>query len=509
MSTEEAKQSNEATATVTQTDQVAPVQVEPKLAKLVSAGKVVGVFTTLGITSVVLLGASAITFSADLWLNTGAKYARADKSTLPVISQASLPEHSYLLGCIPYFPDAKGTPAGSANTQVFSIEGTTITGVKPAVSGKSPLISSGFTGGRKLSGIEPLIVGVSTQSTSSFTGNSLVTSSSETLKGITTSTCQVARHHHWFVAGNTDVGEATFLTILNPSANATQVTLQAWNNTSTFAHTPTLSIPANSTQTVNLASYFPGEARLGVHASVTGPGAVIALHSSGDSGLATRGMETVSAVETPSKENIFTGIETSETDTRIRILNPGSEPATATIEIVDQLGTNVLPGAKDIEIAGSAVFELDLGGIGKGIKTIILRSNEPLIANVSAVYEGGDKEDAQIIADRTIWSKAYQVFQLKAQVPPLQTGEKTRQLAIYNPANTAIKLQLNGKEVQIPRNSQLTFEANGETIEIDSANPVYASLLIKRVEGKTTLVTRLELEDPRIALPPLQVRVSN
>ena len=83
MSTEEAKQSNEATATVTQTDQVAPVQVEPKLAKLVSAGKVVGVFTTLGITSVVLLGASAITFSADLWLNTGAKYARADKSTLP------------------------------------------------------------------------------------------------------------------------------------------------------------------------------------------------------------------------------------------------------------------------------------------------------------------------------------------------------------------------------------------------------------------------------------------
>ncbi|MCS4484051.1 DUF5719 family protein [Gleimia sp. 6138-11-ORH1] len=491
------------------TEQTPSTEVDPKLAKLISTGKVLGTFTTLGVTSIALLGALTVTASADLWLRADSSYARTDKSTLEVVNQVSLPEHSYLLGCIPFFPDAKGAPTGTAVTNIYTAEGTAVTSVKPAVAGKAPLVKDAFSGEKDIPGVDPLVVGVSTQDVSSFTGSSFVVSASKTLKGITSSACQVAHNHHWFVAGSTEVGEATFLTILNPSANPTQVSLQAWSSTAKIAQTPTLTVAGNQMQTVNLATYFPTESRLGLHVTVNGPGAVVALHSSGDLGLATRGIETVRGVDTPAVENIFTGVEADAKNTRIRILNPGLDPATATIEIADPTGSKVLAGAENIEIAGAAVFELDLGGLGKGPKTIVLRSNQPLVANVFADYEGEDKEDAQVLADRGIWSKATKIQHLKSKVPPLQTGEKTRKLSIFNPATTAVKLEINGKESQIPAKSQLVFEVEGSTVEIKSPEPVYASLLIRRAEGKTNLVTHLDLEDPRVALPPFYIQLGN
>ncbi|WP_040312755.1 DUF5719 family protein [Gleimia coleocanis] len=477
--------------------------------KLISKGKVVGTLTTLGISGIALLSAATFAFSADLWLPRSSQYAINSDFQREVTNLATLPEHSYLLGCNVGFPTEAKTEATTGKVFLNTTEGTTVTAVKTlGENGKTPL-SQPTRGQKVIDANQPTLVSVSTTGKSSFAGTTFTAASNATLKGITTANCSTAQIHSWFATGNTGVGESTYLTVTNPSGNATQITLEAWNGTGKFSHGPSLTIPANTTETFNVASFFPDEDRLGLHASVHGPGVVVTLHSAGEKGLASRGLETVAPVVAPSKENIFPSVVASSNGTKIQILNPRNEVATAKILVADPLGTKPLPGAENIEIAGSAVFELDLAGIGEGSKTLILQSDKPLVANITSIFEGGDKEDDNVLADRTIWSATAALTSLKTPLPALQNGEKERLLALYNPSDVAVKVTVNGVEVQVPHNSELTHAVNSDKLEINSTQPIYAGMVIKKLEGKTTLVTRLQFVSPEAALPSLKLNLAD
>lgn len=479
-----------------------------KLAKLVSAGKAVGAFTTLSVSAMALIGGAGLVFFADLWMPKTSPYALQTEKQV-VENQISLKEHNYLLGCLAYFPTETGLNAAGGETFFSTQDGTTLEslnslGEKPQ---QIPFNSSDQKAKTKVN--QPLVAAVRTAGSSTFTGNSLVTATLPTLRGITSVPCKAASNHHWFVAGSTEVGESTYLSIFNPGDTPTQVTIQGWSSTSAFTQKPTLTVGARSLQVVNAATYFPGEERIGLHVNASGPGAVVALHSFGESGLATRGLETVSSVEEASSELIFPGVLGNLTDLRIRILNPHSEPVAATLEIADVTGSRPVAGTEEIEIAGSAVFELDLNGLGEGQKTLILRGKKSLLANIIGVAEGGDKEDAKIIAERVIWTPVTAIKHLRTQLPPLQNGEKNRALSLYNPGETAIKVAVNGQEVQVPKQAQISFEITGEMLELAGENPFYSGLIIKRIEGKTTMLTNLQLLDPQTVLPTLRINFQN
>lgn len=474
-----------------------------RVQRIIQKGRVVSMFTTLGISGMTLLGLSAVLFSADLWLPTKFDYALQSDFNPQVKNLATLPEHNYLIGCVASFPAENTQDAVSAKTFFDVTENTQLKMVSPVGKPAVNLLKSTVTESAILEGAQPLLAAVGTEGKSSFSGFSLLSGNSQVLKGLTTANCVSAQTHSWFVAGNTAVGEATHLTLINPSGNATQVILEAWNGSGRFSHSPTLTVAANSTQVVNLASFFPDEERLGVHVSVAGPGAVAVMHTAGEKGLASRGFETLSGVNAAAKENIFTGVVAGNAGTRIQILNPQNEVVKATISLADPLGTKPLPGAEGIEIAGSAVFELDLAGLGAGSKTLILSADKPLVASVTSVFEGDDKEDENKLADRVVWTAAAVVSHLQTQLPPLENGEKERQLALFNPGATAIKVKVNGVEIQVPRNSQLTQAVPVGKLTLESDAQVYASVMLSRQQGETWLRTNLQLADPDSALPTL------
>lgn len=480
----------------------------PKLSKLVSTSKAVGTFTTLSVSAIALLGATGLILSADLWLPNSSQYAIKPEQNL-VSNQATLPEHNYVLGCLPFFPNAEGKPTGEGTTFLHTKDGTQLVSLKTAATEPQQLPVSDQPGPQQAKANQPLIASVRATQASSFTGHSLVAELAPELRGITSVPCSVASNHHWFVSGSTEVGESTYLSIFNPGDNPAQVTIRGWNATGEIAHKPSLTVGPGSLQEVNIATFFAGEERLGLHVSVSGPGAVVALHSSGESGLATRGFETVSGVAQPATEMIFPAVLSDLTNLRIRILNPHPEPVVASLDLADVTGSKAVPGAEEFEVAGASVFELDLTGLGTGPKTLTLRSQKPLVGNLVGTLEGGDKEDAHIIADRIIWAPTQPIRNLQTQLPPLQTGEKTRTLSMFNPTEQAVKVLVNNQEVQVPAAAQVAYEISAENLSIQSETPVYAGLNVKRTEGKTTLLTRLQLIDPEALLPTLHLNLAN
>lgn len=226
------------------------------------------------------------------------------------------------------------------------------------------------------------------------------------LRSISASGCQLPASDHWLVGGSGEIGHTSTLTLTNPSHTTATIDVTLYGPLGVL-DTPLL-------QSIVVAPESSMEILLGAHtdvddlaAHVTSSGADVAAtisHAAID-GLTPHGFDIVTPSAAPTSELVIPGAAladpTADDDdaaiaaegSAVRVVNPNDEPAIITVTLLDSEGESVLPGADDVEISPSAVYEVSLDGLPDVDGAIRIDSDQAVTAG--AVITRGDTERDQ------------------------------------------------------------------------------------------------------------------
>lgn len=421
----------------------------------------------------------------------------------PVEQNVVLPNQIFEVVCVPGIETEVGA-AGSGQVMVSQTDGIEVLKATDLGSGEEiePTSSGDLTVYKSKSP-----VGLTIQSKSDANFLALAQSEADKdVRGMTLDQCQPARATSWFTVGATTVGESALLTVSNPSQQATQVTVHGWSATGPLEETPTITVSAKSTETVNLAAYFPENERLGIRVDATGPGAVSTIRTVGMDGLAPQGVDAITGTDTASETVVLVGLEKDLDEPKLRLMNPGDAEINAEVTLLTEEGLMGLSGSETIVLDPGAVFQLSLDGLGTDVASVVVNSSEPILASMSATAVGKPNEDGKKVGDRVVWMPSLPATDFATLVP--DGGDKARNvLNVANQNADVVEVTINGKTREIGPFSMITQEVGAGELTVASAQPVYASLTssVERKDGK--VISNIALTDAGESIPTTKLVV--
>lgn len=228
------------------------------------------------------------------------------------------------------------------------------------------------------------------------------------VRGLAASSCPAAATTSWFVAGRTTVQSSAVLSLRNPGATPATVTLRAWGSTGPIPlDLPALVVAPGAEVAQVLEGIVPDVERLAFAVTATGGQVSATLQTSQLDGLTPGGIDLVVPSGLPSSDVLVPGVSLVETTVDeadpnlVRVLNPGDDPVTITVEIVGENSTlGLTPGGLVVE--PGTVSDVSLAGAPSGTYTIRVTSSGPVVAGASVVRVGSPApEDPDVpVADR-------------------------------------------------------------------------------------------------------------
>ncbi|MDO5049518.1 MAG: DUF5719 family protein [Actinomycetaceae bacterium] len=456
--------------------------------------------TGAGLTSLLAIAAFGVVGMSGDSLEIGQDLNR------PIDQIVNLPNQVFEVACMPGIIAESG-PIKAGST--FIIEGEGIE-VLQAVDLEGGSEIQGKQSGEATTFASKSAVGLTLQAQSGAKLQAITRgeASEDDLRGLIVGKCQAPRALSWFTVGATTVGESAMLTVANPTQQATKVSVKGWSASGPLSDNPTFTVGPRSSQTVNLAAYFPENERLGVSVEASGPGAVASIHTVGMDGLAPQGTDAVTGSEEPSKTVALVGLQEGLQDPKLRLMNPGTEPVNAEVTLLTENGLVGLSGSETIEIDPEAVFQLSLDGLATKVATVMIAASEPILASMSATAVGEPNQDKQRVADRVVWMPAQTATQFATVVPPTGgKGEAKNALHVANPTETPVSVTINGKDKTVEPFSTLTQPVDAGALTVEAKQPVYASLTISvdREDGK--VISNIALDDLTATVPTTKLVV--
>ena len=452
-----------------------------------------GITAVLAIAALGVVGVSGQSFEFGQDLNT------------PIEQNVVLPNQIFEVVCAPGVETEVGA-AGSGQVTVSETDGIEVLQATDLGSGEE--IAATKSGELTVyKSKSPVGLTVRSQSDASFLALSR-SEASEDVRGMVIDQCQPARGTSWFTVGATTVGESALLTVSNPSQQATQVTVSGWSATGPLEETPTFTVSAQSTETVNLAAYFPENERLGIQVEATGPGAVSTIRTVGMDGLAPQGIDAITGTDTASNTVGLVGLEKDLEDPKLRLLNPGDNEINAEVTLLTEDGLMGLSGSEAITLDPGAVFQLSLDGLATDVATVVINASEPILASMSATAVGKPNEDGKPVGDRIVWVPSQAATEFATLVP--SGGDKTSSvLNIANPNEDVVEVTINGKSHEIGPLSMTAQKVSAGEVLVESDRPVYASLtsIVDRADGK--IVSNVSLTDAGETVPATKLVVEH
>lgn len=267
-----------------------------------------------------------------------------------------------------------------------------------------------------------------TQAGAVGTVTSLATSGD--LRGLTVTPCQPGSAMSWIVGGSAAVGSSAQLRLTNTGSTVAtaQVTMYGSTGTLPLSRGGQLAVPAG--QTVNLLLEGAGahDDRMAVSVEAEGGSLTAVLSSQSLDGETPAGVEvlapgagtgtelTIPAVElteddaqaastaaptdsptaaaqatgAPSPEPEGPGVpgSTAASGSVVRVVNPASQAATVSVEVLGPEGPADLPGAQDLVIDPQAVQDVSLAGVPAGTYGVRVRADHPVAAAVRLTRAG-------------------------------------------------------------------------------------------------------------------------
>ncbi|MEY4533089.1 MAG: hypothetical protein RI926_858 [Actinomycetota bacterium] len=232
-------------------------------------------------------------------------------------------------------------------------------------------------------------------------GNQVQLSATETLSGLATAACTEPANDIWLVGGSTEIGRTTLLTLANPTDVTATVTVEVFTEQGYIEAVSGdgIIVEPGEQRIVSLAGYAP-DALAPVVRVLSNGGQILAnLQQTVTRTLLPSGVEWVSPGSGLATQQIITGVfvagqhdhdrsevsdATSDLEPGIRVLVPGEKNSEVKITLLSTEGKTVDFTAN---VTAKKVTQLPLAGVSDGTYTVIVTSQEPVVAGVRTVQD--------------------------------------------------------------------------------------------------------------------------
>ena len=303
-------------------------------------------------------------------------------------------------------------------------------------------------------------------------------------RGMASNPCVSLSSDAWLVGSTTDVGTANQLVVTNPGQTAVTVNLEAFGSVGPLdlgSHA-SLAVDAASTQRFDLDGVIPGDSRIALHATTSSGAVGISLQQNSLDGATPAGVGFITGAAA-NDELTIPGVTISSEESAVaptlRLVNPGSETATASITLTGQDGREDLPGGSDVVVAPGSVLDLSLDGVDPGEYAVRITGEEPLAAGVmlSSVDKKSGARDIAWAAPTESYTNATVMF---GDVPASLgiVGESDRRIDVTVTPITADGTMGEPDKVTVAAGSYATFSVpeNCVGLTLESDEPVQAAI---------------------------------
>ncbi len=326
------------------------------------------------------------------------------------------------------------------------------------------------------------------------------------LRSLVAGPCLTPANELWLVGGATTLGRSALLELVNPGETTVTVGVEGWGPTGPVDLPLLESVslaPRTSTRVLVEASAADVE-RLALHVRASGGRVSAALVDAALTGVTPQGVELVVPTAAPATELLFPGVSLAEPDPEagdhassanvLRLLNPGTEPAEAAVEILSADGATPVPGATALTVDAGAVFEITLAGLPAGDHAVRVTSDQPITGAVQTGRAATLQGDDAVTLDRA-WTVAVPATTRAAVVLPEIASAR---LVLANPGtgDAVVRLVRYGGaaplEIRIPAGSSETVEtveADGLAVMLESDLPVVAAAVLEAEAPDGTLIS--------------------
>lgn len=273
-------------------------------------------------------------------------------------------------------------------------------------------------------------------------GNQVQLLATETLAGLAAAACTEPANDMWLVGGSTEVGRTTLLTLSNPTDVTATVTLEVFTEGGYIdaVSTEGIIVLPGEQRILSLAGYAPDALAPVVRVMSNGGQVLANLQQSVTRTLMPSGVEWVAPASGLTTQQIIAGVVvtgqdehdrseisdvTSDLESGIRVLAPGEKDSEITITLLSSDGTKF---EYDATLTAKKVTQLPLAGVSDGTYTVIVTSQEPIVAGVRTVQDSSTEIEPVAPADPTATpapSSAPQVAPVITPGAPLSGGDFT------------------------------------------------------------------------------------
>lgn len=225
------------------------------------------------------------------------------------------------------------------------------------------------------------------------------------LRGLSVAPCQQPVTSATLVGGSTELGSSARLVLTNPGDTAATVTITGWGATGPLPENPLdaadpasigqVVVPAGGVRALLLES-ISLDPRIAVRIDVEGGRVVPTLQDSSLDGLIAAGTETIVPAADPSTTTTIGAVTLTDAvgaRAALRLVNPGTETATVTVEMLGPDGPFELEGAVDSVVEAGTVVDISLAGVPNGRYGVRVTSDVPVTGAVRMLRTGTAGED--------------------------------------------------------------------------------------------------------------------
>jgi hypothetical protein len=332
----------------------------------------------------------------------------------------------------------------------------------------------------------------------------------ERLSGFAASACSEPAAESWLVGGSTDVGQTTVIALANPATVDATVTLEIYGESGRVdaAGAAGIVVEAGTQRLVSLAGLAPNVVLPVVHVVSVGASVTATLQQSAVRSITPEGVEIVGTSSAPSDEQIVPGFVVPSSrpveradgyDFRVpgvRVLVPGAYDGEVTVVARSADGTESEP--QIVRATAASVIDVPLDGLPAGEYSLVVTSDEPVIAAAHSASSRGEGDDFA-------WFAATTALDDDATVAVASGPQAT--IGIANPTGEDRTVALirgdSEREIVVPAGgSAVTDVEDGRVYRLSGVEGLHAAVTLHGDEGFASA----PVSPPSAASDPVVVR---
>ncbi|MBB2922913.1 DUF5719 family protein [Cellulomonas cellasea] len=227
------------------------------------------------------------------------------------------------------------------------------------------------------------------------------------LRGLSAATCQRPGVDLWLVGGSTALESSASLVLTNPGTTPSDVDVELWGPSGRveLAGGARQVVAPGSERVLVLPAVAAEQRRVVVHVVASGGSVTAHLQESRLAGFTPAGTDLVVPGHVPSTRQVVAGVSVlasavgEESQAVLRVLAPGTEPASVRLTMLGPDGVAPLPGTDALELAPGEVTDVPLGGLPAGAYTAVVDADVPVVAAATTTRPGlpGELDDTPVL----------------------------------------------------------------------------------------------------------------